>query len=619
MAINWSFISNQNGEIKGINDSGVATFRGTPLKSLAREICQNSLDAFVDDTPVVVEFHSFDIPIENVPGYEELKDAFVRSKQYWSSQTTSQTRDFFDSALKEYEKGTISVLRISDFNTKGLRGSREPKDTDWTNLTKSSGVSDKHGTAGGSYGIGKYATFACSKFSTVFYSTYDINNEQASQGISRIVTFERADGESTTGLGFYGEEKNKPIYEQMSLDPNFSRKLEQYGTDIYILAFAQAQADWKREIILSILDSFLIAFWKNKLTVIVDDVEISKKTLSTLMEEYKESVDGHVCSYYKVLTSEETKWVEEENFYGLGLIKFGVLLMDDEASRRVAMVRKTGMKIKDQGSISGYIPFMGVMLIEGEEINTALRLMENPQHTEWEPKRSANEQRSREILTALNSFMKKKVEDFAMQGSVMEIDAVGLGELLPDEIDADTNKKRDENVNNATATIESKVIKHKERKPTQNRTPAVVPGELEPGNDDMVWPPKPEPPQPGPHPIPPTPHVIVPGEKTVKHIPKQIGLEKFVFFAPDRTNGKYVIMLIPAANGNDGVVELEIAGEVYNSPVTIKSATQVGGKALNVDQNKIVGLQFEKGKQIRISLELDYHDYCALEVNAYAN
>ena len=105
MAINWSFISNQNGEIKGINDSGVATFRGTPLKSLAREICQNSLDAFVDDTPVVVEFHSFDIPVENVPGYEELKDAFVRSKQYWSSQTTSQTRDFFDSALKEYEKG----------------------------------------------------------------------------------------------------------------------------------------------------------------------------------------------------------------------------------------------------------------------------------------------------------------------------------------------------------------------------------------------------------------------------------------------------------------------------------------------------------------------------------
>ena len=274
MAINWSFISNQHGEIKGINDSGVATFRGTPLKSLAREICQNSLDAFVDDNPVVVEFHAFDLPVTSIPGADELKEAFERSKAYWSGQKTSQTRDFFDAALKEYEKGTISVLRISDFNTKGLRGSHELKDTDWTNLTKSSGVSDKHGTAGGSYGIGKYATFACSKFSTVFYSTYDINNEQAYQGISRIVTFTRADGEDTTGLGFYGEEQNKPVFEQLNIDPGFSRKLEQYGTDIYIMAYAQAQADWKREIIVSILDSFLVAFWKNKLKVQVEDVEI---------------------------------------------------------------------------------------------------------------------------------------------------------------------------------------------------------------------------------------------------------------------------------------------------------------------------------------------------------
>ena len=44
----WYFPSNDHGENKGINDSGVATFRGTPLKSLARERCQNSLDAATD-------------------------------------------------------------------------------------------------------------------------------------------------------------------------------------------------------------------------------------------------------------------------------------------------------------------------------------------------------------------------------------------------------------------------------------------------------------------------------------------------------------------------------------------------------------------------------------------
>lgn len=53
----WRFPSNDYGEKKGINDSGIATFRGTPLRSLAREICQNSLDAARDKT-VRIEFNA---------------------------------------------------------------------------------------------------------------------------------------------------------------------------------------------------------------------------------------------------------------------------------------------------------------------------------------------------------------------------------------------------------------------------------------------------------------------------------------------------------------------------------------------------------------------------------
>lgn len=618
MAINWSFISNQHGEIKGINDSGLATFRGTPLKSLAREICQNSLDAFVDDNPVMVEFHVFDLPVTNIPGVNELKDAFERSKDYWSGQKTPQTRDFFDVALKEFEKGTISVLRISDYNTKGLCGSRELKDTDWTNLTKSSGVSDKHGTAGGSYGIGKYATFACSKFSTVFYSTYDINNEQAYQGISRIVTFTRADGEDTTGLGFYGEDQNKPVFEQLNIDPDFSRKLEQYGTDIYIMAYAQAQSDWKREIIVSILDSFLVAFWKNKLKVQIEDVEISKDTLATLMEEYKDSVEGYVCSYYKVLTSPETKWVEDENFYGLGSIKFGVLMMEDDASRRVAMVRQTGMKIKDQGSISSYIPFMGVMLIEGDEINTRLRLIENPQHTAWEPQRSADEWQARELLSALNNFMKQKVGELASQGSAMELDAVGLGDLLPDDVDADADKSKEENVSNATEVIESKVLIQKERKVMVSKAkPKIVEGDPVEGEEETGWLPNPDPNPNPPHPHPLKSVDIVPGNRTKVQQPKVIGIEKFVFYSPNRKQGKYTLSIVPAESCENGFIELQIAGEVYSFPATIKSATKLGA-TLTVEENCIKGIQFEKGKQLRISVELTCKDYCALEVSAYA-
>ena len=83
--IQWRFPSNDHGENKGINDSGVATFRGTPLKSLAREICQNSLDA-AKETPVRVDFNVFTIPTETVPGIEALRDAFQRCLDFWGMQ-----------------------------------------------------------------------------------------------------------------------------------------------------------------------------------------------------------------------------------------------------------------------------------------------------------------------------------------------------------------------------------------------------------------------------------------------------------------------------------------------------------------------------------------------------
>ena len=75
--IKWRFPSNDYGENKGINDSGVAMFRGTPLKSLAREICQNSLDASVV-YPVKLEFSLFEMPTNKIPGKEELKETFER-------------------------------------------------------------------------------------------------------------------------------------------------------------------------------------------------------------------------------------------------------------------------------------------------------------------------------------------------------------------------------------------------------------------------------------------------------------------------------------------------------------------------------------------------------------
>lgn len=168
----WRFPKNNDGEYNGINVPGMEYFEGRKIKSLAREIVQNALDAGVV-TPVIVEFEEFEIRTDTLPGVESLKFAFERSLEKWTEQNDQKAKNFFKNAIELVEDSSINMLRISDFNTCGLTGSQEDWNTNWSNLVKGSGSSDKNGTAGGSFGIGKFAPFVCSDFRTVFYSTVD--------------------------------------------------------------------------------------------------------------------------------------------------------------------------------------------------------------------------------------------------------------------------------------------------------------------------------------------------------------------------------------------------------------------------------------------------------------
>ena len=70
----WNFPSNNYGQIFGIADSGIETFKGTPIKSLAREICQNSLDAGIENgKPVKIEFSTFEIEPKSIPDFSNLE------------------------------------------------------------------------------------------------------------------------------------------------------------------------------------------------------------------------------------------------------------------------------------------------------------------------------------------------------------------------------------------------------------------------------------------------------------------------------------------------------------------------------------------------------------------
>lgn len=60
MKTGYNFPYNNGGIIGGINDSGIETFKGTPIYSITKETIQNALDAKSENSngPIKVEFKS---------------------------------------------------------------------------------------------------------------------------------------------------------------------------------------------------------------------------------------------------------------------------------------------------------------------------------------------------------------------------------------------------------------------------------------------------------------------------------------------------------------------------------------------------------------------------------
>ena len=460
MAIEWSFPSNNFGTLNGIGEAGIETFKGAPYRSLAREICQNSLDARLSkQKPVRVIFSLSSINSREIPRFEELKEALSRCLSFWEEQGNEKTIAFFKEATTIAAQSSLDLLRISDFNTTGLTGSDKEYSSPWQDLVKASGVSSKGGSSGGSFGIGKSAPFACSKLRTVFYATKDIDHMEAFQGIARLVSFREKgffkDRDAvTTGIGYYGEsKKNSALRRCQSLEKGFQRN--EPGTDVYVLGFMKS-SNWKREMVKAILEDFLIAIYQRNLEVVVEDTRIAADTLPQIIEEYKDEAKS-AYNYYLVLTSTDAEIITED-FNGLGKIELRVLIQPD-LHRRVMMTRINGMKIFDQKNISATIQFAGICLLADEQINSFFREMENPQHDAWEPERHSRPSEAKKNKIALARHIKEIIIERGRNVTVDEVDAEGVGEFLPDTPDLGAQKQKStEGIQDTTKDVDIQVV-----------------------------------------------------------------------------------------------------------------------------------------------------------------
>ena len=123
MNIDWNFPESNYAQRFGISEAGIETFRGSLFGSLAKEICQNSLDARTNhNEPVTVEFSKFEIDTHKIPGFDSLNIALNKCL---NTDSDKKARTFFENACSRMAHQTTTILRVSDFNTTGLIGAKE--------------------------------------------------------------------------------------------------------------------------------------------------------------------------------------------------------------------------------------------------------------------------------------------------------------------------------------------------------------------------------------------------------------------------------------------------------------------------------------------------------------
>ena len=167
----WMFAENQDGAFQGPNESGIVNFAGDRATAIIREAIQNSLDARQGERPVSVSFERRMLD-KSILATEDLLQHIEWSIE--SPFNDDENRPDFSYAKSLLGGGVeeITCLCITDSNTTGAIDKEDDNISPWKALTKGSGFPRKTSNkATGSYGIGKFASFASTYLRTVLYST----------------------------------------------------------------------------------------------------------------------------------------------------------------------------------------------------------------------------------------------------------------------------------------------------------------------------------------------------------------------------------------------------------------------------------------------------------------
>lgn len=466
----WDFPLLGTGNQSGNNIAAITMFKGSGIMDgLAREVCQNSLDArdkdLPSDQPVKVKFELVNIEKNHFSLFDGYKQALDSSISYWKNSplSTPKIMEFLQNVKKALEDDQIPVLVMSDYNTVGLNGVNAGvnEKSFWDLLVNTEGISIKQDdNSAGSFGIGKNAPFAYSALNLVFYNTLAKDGGRAFEGVTRLLTTQKeykGTMRRTQPIGKYlyleDEYTGRPILPGDNCDianlDIFNRT--EIGTDVAVFGFKKGDyLDWEKLTAVAIIKNFILAIMDGKLEVTIKspsiEYEIRKDNVETLL--FNDFADDAQLKYARqtfetIYKGQLVKTKIAENGDLSIYVKY-----EDAYSASLSRFRSTGMLINTTVDVLPHFSIVIVVNDVGEmDLSKTLREAEPPQHTEWKAKNITDNRelhnKAARYIRNITKEIQKVLDDFERAEITDKMDA-GIGNYLPDASDAsDSNEGTD--------------------------------------------------------------------------------------------------------------------------------------------------------------------------------
>lgn len=646
----WNFPLSQHATQVGYNGLGTDDFKDSPIENMTREAIQNSLDARAGDAPVTVEFVQFDTDIDCFLGKESFFQTLIKWRNSLHSNPQGADKRevaLVESALKTFAyassgKEKLHWLRISDFHTNGMQDVKNEKGP-WQAFVKGIGQSRKSDSSGGSKGLGRNAIVVNSLLNTIFVNTnscFNGINEKASTGIAKFCSFKDNDANDyTIGQGFCVENNdeakkfNESIYENLYIDPDFSRQEGQYGTDIYVPGFANALNLWEKEASSKAILSFLPAIIGGKLEIKISgknqNIEISKNNIFEKIQDsglFSSNKNFRIANlYFKALYGRKPDFTYRAK-PGFDMDLYVIKENNKFGSTNDVLIYRypTEMSINSI-KINSFGPYSAVLLLKGDELCKRLRAIEDVKHETWSINRCRDTEFSRdqvkEALDTYKAFLNEKLNNFGLDIQSTDIDFEwakenGLSEN-GEEFEEELKDVDDSGLSSRQVVFEKKAITkirkpHKKRGTVKDDTTEADAttwmkglGEYVGEGDDGSHPDGHNSGHGGdPHPGSETIGVAEGNEKMM--IRKNISTARAIMPSRNPQKGEFTLIFTPRRSGKNAEIDLKKSGaNNVDEDASIVSAV-MDGKQLTVFNGKTIKLgDIEKDKTYSIDLILN--------------